>query len=620
MNKKDLSIVAALILLIPVWLFIDSRFVKPYFPDAPASQPTESAETEKSTTPPATIVSSQDPANVSTVIPTSLETKEGISPATEEVLEAEVVFLRNEVVEIQLSNLGASILSAELFDYPATLEDKELEDGEIVKLDFSAASFPALTYDMAGLNAASAFQVTREDDGSITFSRQIVEGLVFQRSISLGEGYKLDIQERWINQSDTAVTVPDVDLYLGRMYPQKNISQKFGPFVGIDAKHLPPGPTVKHYVKDLRKNVGKTDGVYTKEINYSSEWVGVKNKFFTQVLSLEKDSTDLGITSLTLRAKAGEEGDAAIGFAQPSVTLAGSVLAPGLSIERDFSYYVGPISMENLKKLGNKQEELIDFRLFRFIVPLGKLMMSGLNKLYDVTGNWGIAIILLTFVVRMLFWPLTQKGAENMKRMSELSPQMKALKEKHKSNPQKLNAEMSAFYKANKVNPMAGCLPMVVQIPVFISLYGVLRVAVELRFAEFLWVKDLSEQEALFYISNFPINILPLTMGATMVLQQRLTPSNMDDQQKKIMMMMPIVFLFICYNMPAGLLLYWTTSNLISIYQTTHTRRRDAKKAAKAPSGDAKKVATASSGDGTKGSKMKSVKNPKSKPTKGKKG
>jgi len=309
--------------------------------------------------------------------------------------------------------------------------------------------------------------------------------------------------------------------------------------------------------------------------------------------------------SLKMRARQGE-GDIRVGMAQAAVLLEGVTLQPGQDMVREYSYYVGPIDMENLKALGGDQEEVIDFRLFRIFVPLGKLMMTGLNMLHEVTGNWGVAIILLTFVVRMLFWPLTQKGAENMKKMSELSPQMKEMREKYKNNPQKLNQEMSKFYKEHKVNPMAGCLPMLVQIPVFISLYGVLRVAVDLRFAEFLWINDLSEQEALFFIAGFPVNILPLTMGATMILQQRLTPSNMDEQQRKIMMMMPIVFLFITYTMPSGLLLYWTTSNLISIYQTTHTRRRDAKKeAANTPSGRA-----------PSGGNMKRAENPKaSKPT-----
>ncbi|MDF3128977.1 membrane protein insertase YidC [Kiritimatiellaeota bacterium B1221] len=599
MNKKDLSLVVVLILMIPVWLLFDAKVLKPRFPEAPEPVPTEMPA--EVVTPEAAVQPAGGGTPAVTPLPEASAPVLEVPETAEEALEAETLVLGNEVLEVEFSNLGATIVRADLKDYPATLAEKEKEDGEIVRLDFSQADFQALSYNMKGLNALSALKMTPSGDQKVSFSREVLPGLEFSREFVLGEGYEILVQDRWTNTSDVVLTVPDVSLYLGAMVPEKNISQKFGPFVGIDAKHLTTG--VKHYVKTLRKKVSKTSEVYEEKIPEGVEWFGVKNKFFTQVLSLES-SDSAGMTSLTLRAKAGTDtskGAAAIGYAQPSVTVGALPLTPGQSVSQNFSYYVGPISMENLKALGGKQEELIDFRLFRFIVPLGKAMMWGLNKLEALTGNWGIAIILLTFVVRMLFWPLTQKGAENMKRMSELSPQMKELKEKYKNNPQKLNAEMSAFYKENKVNPMAGCLPMLVQIPVFISLYGVLRVAVELRFAEFLWIKDLSEQEALFPLGGFVVNILPLTMGATMVLQQRLTPSNMDEQQKKIMMMMPIVFLFICYNMPAGLLLYWTTSNLISIYQTTHTRRRDAKKAGTVP---------AKTGGGSKG-KLKAVKDPK---------
>lgn len=607
MNKKDLTLVVVLILMIPLWLFIDKQFIKPHFPDAPAPVPTAEV------TPVAAAAVPESPAAVNpvpapAVLPVDSVPVVASTPEDQPVVDAEEVLLTNNQLELRLSNLGAAVLSAKLFEFPATLADKESEDGEVVTLDFAGAAFDGLTYNMVGLNRDAAFLVTKEGNNQVTFRRDILPGLRFTRTYTLGEkGYVLSVAEQWQNTGETALTLPDVELYLGAMFPREEVSQKFGPFVGIDAKHVTT-PGMKHYVKNLRRAVGKTEGMYEEKIPVPLEWVSVKNKFFTQVLTLPPSELP-GMTALTLRAKAGVNGAAAIGFAQPSVTIGSLQLLPGQTVLREFSYYAGPISMENLKALGDKQEELIDFRLFRFIVPLGKVMMLGLNKLYALTHNWGVAIILLTFVVRMLFWPLTQKGAENMKRMSELSPQMKAMKEKHKNNPQKLNAEMSAFYKANKVNPLAGCLPMLVQIPVFISLYGVLRVAVELRFAEFLWVKDLSEQEALFFIAGFPVNILPLTMGATMVLQQRLTPSNMDEQQKKIMMMMPIVFLFICYNMPAGLLLYWTTSNLISIYQTTHTRKRDAKKAA-----------ATSVGSALDSGKLKAVKNPTASPAKPKKG
>lgn len=606
MNKKELATVVLLILLIPVWLFIDARFIKPRFPDAPAPSP-EPTEVSESPLPSATSAPVESTAAAPAVVEAGVESAQELLPS-EEAVEEQVLQMSNEVLTVKLSNIGASVAGATLHAYPATLEDKEDAAANPVILNFSGAKQPALSYDMPGANAASAFTVSEGEGGSILFSRQVLPDLTFEREFSLGGGYEVTVRERWINRGEADINIPEMNVFLGPMYPQENISQKFGPFVGIDARHT-GGVGVKHYVKQLRKETGKVSGMYEHVVNQPLDWFSVKNKFFTQVLTFK--STDwLAAESLTLRARKGDEGDAAIGLAQPSAAVRGVELIPGQVMERELSYYVGPISMENLQALGNNQHDLIDFRLFRIFVPLGKGMMWGLNKLHGLTGNWGVAIILLTFVVRMLFWPLTQKGAENMKKMSELSPQMKELREKHKNNPQKLNQEMSAFYKQHKVNPMAGCLPMIVQIPVFISLYGVLRVAVELRFADFLWITDLSEQEALFTISGFPINILPLTMGATMVLQQRLTPSNMDPQQKKIMMMMPIVFLFICYSMPAGLLLYWTTSNLISIYQTTHTRKRDAKKAA--ANGGEPAAVSSRVGKGN----MKPVSNPKSAPSK----
>ena len=599
MNKKELSLVVVLILLIPVWLFIDSQFIKPLFPAA-EPVPTPVAETG-SVAPEGTV----GPDNE--VLPVAGQTDMSPAPAAATPLleaatsdvDAETIRLENDKIAVEVSNLGAVVERATLKTFPNTLESDEP-----VVLEFSGVALPALTLSSPGLAPRAGYQVNQVSANVVEFTREIQPDLFLKRTMTLGEDFEVAVTDTWVNQSDVSLQLPDQFLFLGPMLPRPEASQKFGPFVGVDVGHT--AKNVKHYVKDMTKGVKDAgEGIYTQQVIERLIWFSVKNKFFAQVLTMEP-SENLTATGIEIEAKAGS-GDVKIGMAQAKARLMGIPLQSGQEVQRNYTYYVGPMAMTELRELGQNQEGLIDFRLFRFFLPLAKLMMNGLNFLHGLVGNWGVAIILLTFVVRMLFWPLTQKGAENMKRMSELSPQMKAMREKYKGNPQKLNAEMSAFYKENKVNPMAGCLPMIVQIPVFISLYGVLRVAVELRFAEFLWIDDLSEQEAIFYIGNFAVNILPLTMGATMVLQQKLTPSNMDEQQKKIMMMMPIVFLFITYSMPSGLLLYWTTSNLISIYQTTHTRKRDAKKAAKKDA----------AGKSDSAVKAKPVKNPKaSKPKK----
>jgi YidC/Oxa1 family membrane protein insertase len=196
--------------------------------------------------------------------------------------------------------------------------------------------------------------------------------------------------------------------------------------------------------------------------------------------------------------------------------------------------------------------------------------------------------MLLTVIVRTVFWPLTHKSTMSMKRMSKLQPQMNAIREKFKANPQKMQAEIMALYRANKVNPFAGCLPLLIQIPVFIALFYVLRSAIELRYASFLWIRDLSEPERIFDFGfAIPIlgwdalNLLPIAMTITMIIQMKVTPTAGDPQQQKIMMtIMPAMMLAMLYNYASGLALYWTTTNIISIAQQFYYRHLNKKEEA----------------------------------------
>lgn len=584
MNKKELATVVVLILLIPVVLELDRRFIQPRVP-APAPIPEEPRIAGEDAPVPGRTLEADDGPAVEVIRDNGVPTVEATAESafgTEELFE-----LQNDLLALTFTNRGAAVLRARLLDFEATIADRTQrragKDWQTVDFDFSA--HPALSYSGRGVGRQHLFEAQWLEPGrAVAFSRQISEGVNFERVVRLGEAYTLDVTDRWINHSGETLRIPSVDLSLGPMFPLEDVSQRFGPFLGVDARHNQRGEGLRHYVKDITKWVRNAEGVQEEVIPLGMDWFTAKNKFFTQVLTIHPGEA-LGSEALVIRARAGS-GDARVGMVQPSARMAavGGVQGDGGVLERRFTYYAGPMKLENLRALGQGQEGMIDVRLWRIFVPLGRLMMNGLNGLHTMTRSWGLSIILLTVVVRMLFWPLTQKGAENMKKMSELSPQIKEIREKHKNNPQKMQQMTAALYKENRVNPMAGCLPMLVQIPVFFSLYGVLRVAVELRFAEFLWIRDLSEQEAIAFLFGYPVNILPLTMGATMVLQQQMTPSTMDPQQKKIMMMMPIVFLFVTYQMPSGLLLYWTTSNLISIYQSWHTRRKQAKTSADSPS------------------------------------
>jgi YidC/Oxa1 family membrane protein insertase len=198
-----------------------------------------------------------------------------------------------------------------------------------------------------------------------------------------------------------------------------------------------------------------------------------------------------------------------------------------------------------------------------------------MNFFYSIIPNYGVAIILLTIIVRLIFWPLTRKSTLAMRKMTEVQPLIKKVQEKFKGNPQKIQQETFMIYRKHQVNPLASCFPMLIQIPIFIAFFAMLRSVAELRFEGFLWISDLSQPENLF-AGTLPIaiNILPILTSVTMAIQTHLSPSSGDPAQKKMMTwMMPIMMLFFFYNMSSALCLYWTVSQLLSIAQMLWMRR-----------------------------------------------
>ncbi len=222
-----------------------------------------------------------------------------------------------------------------------------------------------------------------------------------------------------------------------------------------------------------------------------------------------------------------------------------------------FQLYIGPKEYDRLKAADHELERSVDYGWFAFIA---KPLFVALKFFYRLVGNWGWAIVVLTVVIKLIFAPLTHKSQKSIKRMQKLQPLFAELKEKYKGDPPRLNKEMMELYKKHKVNPMGGCLPMLIQIPVFIALYRVLGNSIELRHAPFIfWLHDLSAKD--------PYYVLPIIMGGSMLLMQKMTPTSMDPKQNMIMMLMPVVMTFFFINLPSGLVLYFTVSNLLSMAQ-----------------------------------------------------
>jgi YidC/Oxa1 family membrane protein insertase len=234
---------------------------------------------------------------------------------------------------------------------------------------------------------------------------------------------------------------------------------------------------------------------------------------------------------------------------------------------------MGPRDLDILKKLGKKLDQVIHFGFFDIIAKPLHFLLRYFNRFVH---NYGVSIIILTVLIKIIFWPLTHKSFKSMKEMQKLQPLMVKMREKYKDDKEQMQRELMGLYKTYKVNPMGGCLPLLIQIPVLYAMYRILANSIELRQAPFiLWITDLSAPDRLF---NFPFSIpfmsppygipvLTLLMGASMFIQQKMTPTAGDPAQAKVMMFLPVIFIVMFLNLPSGLVLYWLINNILSIGQ-----------------------------------------------------
>jgi YidC/Oxa1 family membrane protein insertase len=293
-----------------------------------------------------------------------------------------------------------------------------------------------------------------------------------------------------------------------------------------------------------------------KELERKGEvqWVALQDKYFLSVLMPKDGAAALAKTE------------------DPKIVSAGvRMAAPGAASSVALQLYAGPKEYDTLRSLGVGLEDMIDFGWFIYgswtiVKSVAKPIFYVLRFIHDYVGNYGVTIILLTMAIKLLFVPLQYKSYKSMKMMRVIQPKIKEVQEKYKGDRDRLNKELMKLYREQKVNPLGGFLPMFLQMPVFVALFNVLYMSIDLRQAPFmLWVSDLSVQD--------PYYVLPVIMGATMFIQQKITPTTMDPAQAKIMLVLPIGMTFLFVNFPAGLVLYWMTNNILTITQQLVTDR-----------------------------------------------
>ena len=306
-----------------------------------------------------------------------------------------------------------------------------------------------------------------------------------------------------------------------------------------------------------------------------AKWACVNNQFFVNILKPESELSDFRVMGESVQKTTSADGKEILGISG-AISFPLGILKPGEPKEFSFSLYAGPKDYVELSKLSAEQKKVMQFGIFWWI---SEPLSWSLNKLSSIFGSYGFGIIALTILVKLILWPLTAQATRSQKKMQALQGPLSKLREKHKGSPQKLNQEMMKFYKEHKVNPFAGCWPILIQIPIFLGMFWMLRSAAELYGQQFMWATDLSEQDNVAMLQGFSLNILPIFMVVTQWYQMRLNPMQlgpeMSEAQRinaKMMRFMPFMFLVFLYFFSSALVLYWTVQNIMTILQTLLTK------------------------------------------------
>jgi YidC/Oxa1 family membrane protein insertase len=503
--------------------------------------------------------------------PSPLGTPESTPPGSESApaFEEKVETLRNSDVELRFTNRGGGIAEAVMFNHIA-------EDAKRVTLNSPNHMPIGAIIDDPAKPALPEFTLSRESDSSIRCERATPDGITIRKKFSLlqsnpkKDNFLLDLNLDIQNTGAQPHANADYFVALGsaapihpRDYPyytrlvwcingkarDRNVSsfQGSGGFFGVGAHAAQP---------------------VFQESFAGAEWTAVTDQFFaTIIVPLNAKATGIWGRSFEV-----SNSPIMVGI-EGAMRMPGFQLQPGQTYTARFQIWAGPKIYHRLAQLEQNEAEIMNFGVFKIV---SQFLLNFLNTIHGVVKDYGVAILVLTLVVRLVLWPLQSKANQTMRKTALLGPKMQELREKYKDDPTRMNQEVMKLYKQYGINPAGSCLPMAIQIPIFFGLYQMLAQAVELRNARFLWVHDLSQPDTVAHLPvlGWPINIIPLLMAVTQVWLMTMTPKTGDPTQRRIMMFTPLIFLFFCYNFAAALALYYTAQNLFSILQFYQNKRQ----------------------------------------------
>ncbi len=494
------------------------------------------------------------------------EQEEKIKIIQEDIELQDNIVIQNDMMRTVWTNKGAALKSVVLTKF------KNPEKTQVLELlrPSRKESLP-LSIELLGEEyqlKVRRYEVTEREQDRVVFTCFLENGLRVTKKISLKDGqYYFDVVIILENTRDSNIVTSYSITSASGIYPESDKYTGLASVVGIDVG--------RGKVKLIR--TATKDMPYTNE-SIGISWAGVVNKYFAAVLKTSSGNWIATTTSESIEnPNPLYEDDLIVNLQSKRITI------PPRGMQRhDYFFFLGPKKEAILKQY----DGLLVLLEYGWTTSICKILVKILNAFYKVLPNYGVAILLLTILVKLILFPLTRKSQMSMYKMQQLQPLISKLKEKHKGDKQRMGQEQMKLFKQHGVNPMSGCLPIMLQMPVFFALFRTLQLSFEMRQAPFIsWINDLSEPDTLIQLPfNIPflgdgLNLLPIIMGIASFVQMKLTPktaAGSDPQarmQQRMMQMMPIIFPFILYNFPSGLTLYWTTSTLISISEQMFIRK-----------------------------------------------
>lgn len=521
--------------------------------------------------------------------------------------------LENDLARFVFTSHGGGLKRIELKLYDRVIscsDDSEDEEGVSNPVILNQNSlYPILALEASsGIDGSSVYDITvdENDPNSISLKRAQPEtGLTFHNRFTIGADYSIDAVTQIKNNGDSALNIPRRNRSIGLIAPtDKDEAEYFLTLYHSDGQKATKKRIGWFKNRALGCVPGQPRSLYTASGDI--RWAGAASQFFAIIAepvgaadpNLRIESLARNVPYYSDPVNASDQRQNLTGF-QTSLNHSTTSIAPGEFFQTRYDIYAGPKEYSRLSKLDLNKEDVMNFG---YVGIFSKALLLAMNGIHALGASYGWSIIIITVIIKLLFWPLTATSAKSMKRMSALQPQMKEIQEKYKEDPKKMNEKMMRFMKENKVNPMGGCWPILLQMPVFIGFFFMIKSAIELRGASFLWACDLSRPDTVLTIPGleFPINPMPILMAITMLLQIRSTPvaPGMDPTQATIMRYMPLIFVVVLYNYSSGLTLYWTVQNILSVIQTritnakTDTTPAEPKKPLPNPGSSGKKART----------------------------